>query len=179
MSLNEQQKERARQNIRRIAGTFDTPIVEILFAEVLSVNQTDRTCKVKAISGKADTEVENVSLSIDRNDGEIKIPKIGSTVGVAISSDVDAFVFAWSDIEEIIWKGGNYHGLVKVKELTQKINQLEQDNNKLKNAFNAWIVVPNDGGAGLKAAAAPWSGAAITQTQQSEIENIKMRHGDQ
>lgn len=168
-------KDKARSAIRKIAGTENLDDVNILFAEVESVDMDERTCTVIPISGSSDAKIEGVSLSIDRNDGEIKKPKVGSTVGVATSKNIDPFVIAWSDIDEIILKGGNYNGLVKVKELTEKLNNLE-------NAFNQHLALYN-------AHTHPVSGAVtlipaaidtnvLVNTTQTEIENKTIKHGN-
>lgn len=93
-------------------------------------------------------------------------------------------VFAYSEIEGIdinlsnnltINEGTN-GGLVKVNELTQKLNAIEKDINNLKQALSSWLPVPNDGGNTLKLITGSWSAAIITPTSKSDIENTKVKH---
>lgn len=181
MDIDESTKQAARRAIRKIAGTEDLHIVDIEFAEVNSVNMTERTCVVTPITGKSNAQISDVSLSIDRNDGEIRKPTIGSIVGIAISNQLDAFVFAWSDLDMIIWKGGNYNGLVKVKELTDKLNNLEQKVNNLINAMATHTHLSASPGSptGVSTASVPpyTPDQLITPTQQSELENTLIKHG--
>ena len=178
MDNGQSNEESIREAIKRIAGTWEKPIAEILFAIVDSVDVAARTCNVTPITGSSSTPIEDVALSIDRNDGEIKIPSINSTVGVAISNQIDAFVFAWSDLDQIVLNGGNFDGLVKVRDLASKLNSLENDLNTIKQAFSSWVVIPNDGGAALKTIASLWASQTITITQQADLENTSIKHGN-
>ena len=76
-----------------------------------------------------------------------------------------------------IFDGGENGGMVIVQNLIDKINRLENDINKLKQAFAMWVVVPQDGGAALKAITADWYGNQIIPiTQVSDLENTKVKH---
>jgi len=77
---------------------------------------------------------------------------------------------------DVVINDGKNGGLVKVKELVQKVNALEQDINTLKNAFKAWVVTPQDGGAKLYAAATTWANTPLQQTKVKDIENDKVKH---
>ena len=72
---------------------------------------------------------------------------------------------------------GSKNGLVVVNDLVTRLNKLEQDNNKLKAAFNTWIVVANDGGSALKVAATTWTASTLTETAASDIENTAITQG--
>lgn len=76
----------------------------------------------------------------------------------------------------VIYNDGTLGGLTKTLILLQKLNNLENDLNTIKQAFMAWVVVPNDGGAALKAIAATWAGSPLTPTEQAEIEDTKIKH---
>jgi len=78
--------------------------------------------------------------------------------------------------KKVIIDDGENGGLVKVQDLTQKLNAVEQDLNMLKNAFTTWVVLPQDGGAALKTATASWSSQTITTTQKSDLENQNVQH---
>ena len=60
--------------------------------------------------------------------------------------------------ESIIFNGGDLGGLIKIEDLTKRLNLIENDINKLKTAMSGWVPAPQDGGAALKTAAASWFG---------------------
>lgn len=72
--------------------------------------------------------------------------------------------------------GGNNGGMINVEPAVTRYNLIENDVNSLKNAFMAWVVVPNDGGAALKAIAAAWAGNPLAVTTRDEIEDTKFTH---
>ena len=77
----------------------------------------------------------------------------------------------------ITFNDGSNNGLPKADAITQKLNNLENDINTLKQVFSTgWVVVPNDGGAALKAAATAWSGSTLTDTVSSDLQNSAVKH---
>lgn len=78
---------------------------------------------------------------------------------------------------KIQFNDGAFDGLVKVEQLTQKLNTIENSINALKQVFSTWTPVPQDGGAALKGAVSSWAGQQLQPTQQSQIENTKVTHG--
>lgn len=190
--MDEATKKAGRTAIKLIAGTLNVDIVQIINCEVLSVDKSARTCNVKPLSGRSDTEIDDVGLMPEKNDGELKIPSIGSTVGVAMSTQVDPYVISWSDLDEwylVIGKtiidvlsgsiklgDGTYHGLVKVGDLTTKLNNLETlVNDILSGLQGITVTIPSGGGA---VPFAPFfTESPLTPTQQSDIENDKITHG--
>lgn len=77
---------------------------------------------------------------------------------------------------EVIFNNGNNGGLIDIVDMVSAFNALQDDVNTLKNAFNTWVVVPEDGGAALKAAAASWSGQQLKVSQQSDFEDKTVTH---
>lgn len=78
--------------------------------------------------------------------------------------------------EGVILNGGSFGGMVKVGQLTERLNVIENDINELKNIFSAWVAVPQDGGAALSALTMNWAGSLLTPTQRSDYENEKVKH---
>ena len=77
----------------------------------------------------------------------------------------------------ITFNDGSNNGLPKADAIAQKLNNLENDINTLKQIFSTgWVVVPNDGGAALKAAATVWSGNTLTDTISSDLQNTAVKH---
>ncbi|MBQ9076856.1 MAG: hypothetical protein IJY31_03335 [Muribaculaceae bacterium] len=77
--------------------------------------------------------------------------------------------------EGVLLNGGSLGGLIKVKELTSRINNIEEDINLLKDVFSGWVSVPQDGGAALKAASGAWAGNKLTLTTRGDYENEKVK----
>lgn len=77
--------------------------------------------------------------------------------------------------DQTTFNNGSLGGLIKLLPALQKINALEGDLNSIKAVFAAWVPVPQDGGLALKTAAAAWAGKTFTLTQQSELENTKIK----
>lgn len=112
------------------------------------------------------------------NAGFIAVPKVDSFVIVSYLNPSTAFVSMVSEVDALYLNGNTYGGLVKVVDLVTKLNNVENDLNTVKAAFAAWVVVPGDGGAALKAIAAAWAAATITPTVRANIENTEVTHGD-
>lgn len=105
---------------------------------------------------------------------------ISSEIAECISDKVTLLVkdnkISITGADEIDLNGTSNEGLVKVKEIVNNINVIEQDINDLKTILAAWIVVPNDGGAALKGAVANWFGSLLKKTIQKDLENTKVKH---
>lgn len=153
------------------------------------------TAEVKSVEGETCTvlvgelEVPDVLLTPadEGADGKLLItPKEGSQVTVADLSGGELrhlAVVHWGEVEKISLtadsielNGGDNGGLVKIEALTDKINNIEKDINKLKQAFTTWVPVPQDGGASLKSGVASWAAQQLVQTQVSDLEDDKITH---
>lgn len=121
------------------------------YGEVLEVDRNNCTCSLKMNTGgftKTDVKLKSVESG---NKGLVIVPKKGSTVAVANidkSSDnltvlkcdeVEAVELRMDNVEliieggkvrlnanEIVFNNGNNRGLVKIEELVNRINALEQ-----------------------------------------------------
>lgn len=135
---------------------------------------------VDADNGVCDVEIEGKApakgaLIGNADSGVMTVPKEGSVVAVVWASPVTAVVVMVAEVEELRIMGGQLGGLVKVEELVKKLNAVEKDLNSLKQVFQGWVTVPQDGGAALKAAATAWATQQLTETQKSDIENEKVK----
>jgi len=142
-----------RTAIRKIARTYGVDTVEIVVAEVMAVDKVKRTCDVKPVTGKGDTPIEGVFLNVVPNDGEIKVPAVGSMVVVVQSTYNKSYVIGFSDLTEwnitisntvidmvagtIQFGDGSYDGLIKIIDITAKLNNLVTEITALKTAFNS------------------------------------------
>lgn len=206
MELSEGTKKAARTAIQKIANTHDIDVVEIINCNVVSVDKSSRTCVVTPLSGKSDTTIEDVGLMPERNDGEFKIPKVDSTVGVVMSTFVDPYIVSWSELDEwyiVIgdntidmidsltkFNGGEYGGLIKVKDpedtnkgLLKKINNLENLINDLINKYNshvhpATLAVSGGSATGTTSVTTQLETGTIAPiTSEADLTNADVAHG--
>ena len=104
-------------------------------------------------------------------------PKPGTTclVGIVEGQETDAFLISANEVDEIVLNGGTLGGLVKVGELTERLNLIEKDINSLKQKLSGWTPVPNDGGSALKTALSSYTSESLKETQVRDIENERVK----
>lgn len=194
--IDESTKQSIRTNIRKIAKTWNVDVVEIVNCTVDAVNKSARTCDVTPISGRADTQIKGVGLMPEKNDGELRVPTIGSTVGIVKSTMVDPYVVSWSDLEEwylvigttvidvingsIKFGDGSFNGLVKIQETIAAIDKLQSNIGKLGDYVQTAINVYSGAlDAGVSAAAFGISLASLKLDKPitNTMENKKITHG--
>lgn len=151
---------------------------EKTFLATVEKNYPDKDyIDARCLSGTLYTEVRKRAAIGEPDKGILITPAVGSSVIVSrIGESDELFVEMFSEADAVQFNGGKNEGLVKVVELTAKLNSLESDLNALKNVFTAWVTVPSDGGAALKTAAATWAGQKLTKTTKTEIQNNKIKH---
>ncbi|MEE0979893.1 MAG: hypothetical protein UH625_10880 [Muribaculaceae bacterium] len=108
---------------------------------------------------QAEVVIGETSAVIDADGCRIKTANM--------SADINA--------DDIIFNGGKLNGLVKIDDLTKRLNTIENDINKLKGIMAAWTPVAQDGGAALKTAVADWSADTLLLTKRSDYENEKIK----
>lgn len=171
-----------KEAIKSIVGV---PGMMFVMGKVESVG--DETCSVKIADRIVINDVR-LNASADGNADNILIkPTVGSMVMMADLSGGELrslVVISFSALEsmtvkfegEVVINGGENEGLVKVVELAEKLNAIENDINNLKSIFSSWVPVVYDGGASLKAAAASWVAQSLQTTSKEDIENPKIKH---
>jgi hypothetical protein len=165
-----------KTRLRNIVGT-GSGISAVFTAQVTAVNSN--TCEVLVDDNTMLTDVRLLAVINSETSNMLVTPKVGSYVLITDLSGGklnDLAVLQFSEIEKITINGGELGGLVKIKELTEKLNALENDLNALKQVFSTWVPVTQDGGAALRTAATTWYGQSITVTTQQEIEDDKITH---
>lgn len=146
--------------------------VNIVLCSVQSVDLTKKVCVCEPISGGAD--LMGVKLMAKNQIGMFIIPKINSNVIVTIQNDL-SYVSYFSEVDEIHLNGENYGGLVRIQELTNKLNALENSHNQHLALYNAHThpettvntLVP-----------ATLDTNILTPTIDSELENQYVKHGN-
>lgn len=145
-----------RSAIRRIAGNG----AQVQVCEVISVDNDTRTAVVK------DVAEFTANLMPEVADGLMLIPAVGSSVYV-----LQGVIIGYSDIDEIWLRGTQYGGLVRVSDLVDKLNALENKVNGIINTFNLHTH------AGTGSPPTPTITGTLTPTQITDIENTKVQHG--
>jgi hypothetical protein len=148
------------------------------FAKVCTIDSVDLTtltCYCVPLNGDAD--IINVRLMANIDNGFLLIPEVNSIVVVSFLSDDSAYVSLVSKVSEVNLNGKNFDGLVKVQELTDKLNALENKVNDLITACSSQIVTLAPSGT-FPLASFFTSVTPLIPTQQLEIENITILQGD-
>lgn len=126
-------ESRLARNIRDLVGG---KVLTIYQGEVVKVDGNMCTMRF------ANQEISDIRLrasSIDVDKQILITPKVGSAVIVgSLSGDLSELVVLQVDeVESIEINGGKLGGLIKIKNLTDKLNKLVREVNALKNTFNS------------------------------------------
>jgi aromatic ring-opening dioxygenase LigB subunit len=175
--MNEQNDRSITSAIKKLAGTYNVDTIYLVTGRVLSVDEAAGTCLVEAVTGKATTTIDGVELQTTISDGLLMVPKIDSEVKVLFSTYTTPFIVQFGDIEKIFiaadliqFNDGNLKGLVKVIELTTKLNNLENKVNSIISAFNTHTHTSTVIGTPTTPPMVPIMGT-LTPTSQADIEN--------
>lgn len=162
---------------------------------VTAVDKAARTVDVEPLNEDAPLLGVNLQANQGSTVGVVQIPREGSFVMVGFVQDGAAgMVLLCDDIEEaqvvvkdtetasifinedgIVMNGGGLRGLVKVEAMTERLNLIEDDINKLKQALTIWTPVPQEGGAALKGGVAAWAGQQLVKTKVKDTENERVK----
>lgn len=184
--MTQAERQRLKTAVQLLAGTHLWDKNGYLFCTVDSVDEVGQVCDCTPIGGDATTQIPAVKLTSEKNDGLLIIPVVGSTVAVMLSQKSEPFVALFSDINKFIliastliqFNGGEFGGLVKVVELTQKINALENLVNELIVKYNTHVHPGVTVGAGSTLVTATQEAGSIAPiTQKADIENTSITHG--
>lgn len=158
-----------REAIRKICGRDDGGF--LFFNATVKSVETD-SCTITY----DDIDIPDVRLnaSINGNANNILIkPKTGSTVLIADLSEGllrDLAVIGWSEVDSITINGGQLGGLVKIQELTNKLNSLVT-------TFNSHThPVATTGTATSQTGTAAATAAQASQFSKGDYEDTKIKH---
>jgi len=172
------------RKIEQIVEGFKRHLKDVETSFIASVVEDKKTTvDVKDFNGTLYPDVRKIATENAKGFVPM-LPKDSYVIVSRISKSDDLFISMMSEIEgitldvdgDIVINEGKNDGLVKVVELTDKINTIEKDINSLKQVFSTWVTAPNDGGAALKTASGTWFANTLQITQKSEIENDKIKH---
>lgn len=168
---NEAAKIRAA--LRQLTGKKEN----IFIATVTDLDNTNMTIDCQPLDGSA--EIKGVRLVGDKAGAKfVLFPQVGSDVVVIEDMTGDAHLLLVSDVEEIWLNGNGFDGLVRVGELVTKLNALENKVNDLITTFNTHVHSGVVVGVGSSAVPTGLVVGTLTPTQQSEIENTSVKHGN-
>ena len=173
--------------IRQLAGKPDDTFV---LCTATNVDKSQYICDGEPIKGEALIKDIRLVSKVGSNKGIAQIPKDKSLLLVAMFSKTDAYLIMCDEVEsieiivgnsklemledEIRMNDGNLNGLVKLDDLVERLNKIENDINNLKTAATGWTPVAQDGGAALKTAISTWSGSQLSRTISNDLENKKV-----
>ncbi len=173
--------------IKQLANVDD---IKIHICKVDSVSGS--TCDCTPINGNAPLKKVRLNSDINSDLGLVVTPTKDSVIIVCEINKADSFVSMYSEIESISVKigsstlfikdgevtinGGDNEGLVKVKELTERLNKVERAFNNFLTEYklhNHTVSIPN---ATTLVMTPPSTQMNVMETQQSQLENTKVTH---
>lgn len=171
-----------RQSLKDLlaTGEFVFPVT------VKSVDEDTCTIDVVTAEGMDIFEVKLRAVKSEKY-GCIIFPKVNTTVQICqINNDNDYLMLHADEVEKIYWKiqdttkevtkdgfiynGGQNDGMVKVKELTQKINALENKVNQIIAQYNSHSHSANG------ASTTTLVTGTLQVTNKNDLENTKIKH---
>lgn len=187
--------------IRQIAGVkndnkvflYEGSISEVIIDEEdrviddLTVVLKAQTCIVDIITGNDINKLYNVELSAGIADGLIVIPVINSKVYVLSSIYCNPFIIQYSDVSKYNMIGSEFGGLIKIIELTEKLNNLENKVNDildnlttLKSDYNSHLHTSGGSGSPTTTPTVPTTivvPSDLTLSERDDYENKSINHG--
>lgn len=139
------------------------------------------TCTVLPING--DVEITGVRLSFNNDADSLFVPAVNSLVVIGKykinKMQKEYFIVQCTKVESIKLHGEGFGGLVMAEILTDRLNKLETRFNDFKTKFNSHThLLTLSSGTGTAAITAnPIVLSNLTETEQSDLENSKVKHG--
>jgi hypothetical protein len=172
-----------KEAIMHLAGTHGKDEVFLVACEVLSVSESARTCDVVTISGRSTYGIDDVNLMAAVDDGVLIIPTIASTVLVIHNKRDVKFIAQFSEIDKVLIITGNttievkdgsiklndgsYNGLVRVEDLTTKLNDMVRNINIELGKIQT----------GIAAGGGSYTPVSLQNFNKSDYENTNITHG--
>ena len=164
--------------IRKLAGTHNADKLTIADCIVSSVDIASRTCVCTPLNDTSVADIQGVRFQSTVDDGVILQPAVGSRVTVLLSIRVDPLIVSYSQLDEVFivapqvqFNKGQLGGMVKVIDLTTKLNNLENLVNDLIIKFNTHLHSGVTTGPGTSAITTILETGTLTRTLRMDIEN--------
>lgn len=150
---------------------------------VIDAVNDDNTCDVMVGTTLFNSVPLKVLIKAQASVYEIPVVKSACLMGFRDGNINRPQIISVDQVDELLincktlvkFNGGQLGGMVKLNDVVTKLNNLEEDINKLKTAFESWTPVPNDGGSALKAASGTWAGENLTLTVKADLENTEIQ----
>ena len=171
-----------KEAIETMSGTRGQQLVKLVECEVISVDESKRTCNVSVIGGNAEYDIENVRLMATVDDGILIIPTVGSQIIVAHNNKNVRYICQFSEIDKVLlitgdttieikdgsvkFNDGSFDGFVKIKDLTDKLNDMV----RLLNIELGKIQT------GIIAGGGSYTPTNLQNFNKSDYENTKLTH---
>lgn len=170
------------------AESFETAVkvvtrgYSIIEGTITTVDEATLSCTVTVGDSISSVIYDNVYLDVllIGQGSFICIPTVGSNCILAFRNGSEdrrqllkSFSYDKIIAAPVAWQFGQgaNGGIPMVNPLVTQLNTIIEDINTLKQAFAAWVVVPEDGGAALKAVAAEWFGNQLSDAEATNLEN--------
>ena len=164
--------------VQRLAGTYLKDILQIFTCTVNSVSLASRTCDCTPIGSDSSTDLPGVLLMAEADNGMLIVPKIRSTVVVALSARNLAFVIMYSTVQSVQYGDGTFGGMVKLVDASDVNAGLLARINKIETLLSDLIVKYNvHTHASSGAPPVPLETGTVTITTRAELENINITQG--
>jgi alanyl-tRNA synthetase len=163
-----------RDAIQKLSGATNDH-TRLVACTVVSVDMNSRTCTGTTITGTSEIDIDNIQIMPGVSDGFILIPAVGSMVYVAYSRRNLPFIAMFAEVDKVLLicdnvvvNDGSFGGLVKITELTSKLNNLvSKVQQELVKIQTAGVSV------GMT-----YTPGTLDQFQKSDYENTKFKHGE-
>lgn len=102
------------------------------------------------------------------------VAKPGEHRTFSTNTDGELKFYIWQKDDGTCELGGDADNLLRFSKTKEVVDEIQNDIAALKQVFQTWAPVANDGGAALKAAAAAWMGQPLQKNiDDAKIEEIK------
>ena len=169
--------------VQTLSGFNNLDNVKLVKCEVVSVDENNRTCNVTSTGSVVEFDINDVTLMASIDDGLLVIPKIKSDVIVCYNNKNVKYICQFSAIEKVLiiigdttveivdgsikFNDGSFDGLVKISDLTSKLNDMV----RMVNIELAKIQI------GIASGGGSYSPTNLSNFNKSDYENTKITHG--
>jgi hypothetical protein len=176
--------------IIQLSGRTNYNDIHLYECRVQSINKDNQTAEVITINGP-EIVLNSVRLTATTGDSSYRIPSIKSIVFVLTTPLTEPFIVLYSELDgeniqtdtevtitspKVALNGEDYGGLIKIEDLVEKINTLENALNNLITLYNAHVHISASAGSPT----APTTSTDtdnIQITKKEDIENENIKHG--
>jgi hypothetical protein len=155
----------------------DTDQYYCLPCTIDSVDLTKKTAYCLPVD-ESKADLLNIRLMADNKTGFLIVPKVGSVVIVSFMSNETGYISMFSEVDSILLNGDENGGLIKIQELVDKLNNLEEAFNQHLLLYNAHTHGGVTSGSQATAVPAALDTQTLTPTTKVELENTTVKHGN-